>query len=84
MTAAGWALIVALCAGLWFVGFLFASLHRARTEAPRDDAEVDVVAQAIADCYGHGPLRVMDPHYQHEFRRDARAAIDAMQRRGSS
>jgi hypothetical protein len=50
----------------------------------RDAAEVDVVAQAIADCYGHGPLRVMDQLYRDEFRRDARAAIDAMRRRGSS
>ena len=53
-----------------------------RAERRRNDAEqVDVVAQAIARCYGHGPLRVMDPAYQHEFRRDARAAIDAMRRR---
>lgn len=41
-------------------------------------AEIEVVAQAIASCYGHGPLAVMDPAYQIEFRRDARAAIEAM------
>lgn len=47
------------------------------------DAEVDIIAQAIANCYGHGPLAVMDPLYQAEFRRDARAAIAAMQSRPS-
>lgn len=46
-----------------------------------EDADVDTVAQAIARCYGHGPLSAMDPAYQHEFRRDARAAIAAMRRR---
>jgi hypothetical protein len=46
--------------------------------------DVDAVAQAIARCYGHGPLHVMDQHYQDEFRRDARAAIAVIRRRGSA
>ncbi|UVF61171.1 hypothetical protein SEA_AOKA_48 [Arthrobacter phage Aoka] len=51
-----------------------------RRRRPRPD-EVDAVAQAIARCYGHGPLAAMDQTYRDEFRRDARAAIAAMRRR---
>jgi len=51
---------------------------RRESEDVAEAALLDAVAQEIANCYGHGPLAVMDPAYQHEFRRDARAAIKAM------
>lgn len=56
-------------------------IRTARARRRPTAEQVDVVAQAIAHCYGHGPLAVMDQTYQDEFRRDARAALAAMRRR---
>lgn len=70
-----WALIIGTIAALALAGWLLVRSRRADAE------RIDIVAQAIARCYGHGPLARMDPAYQDEFRRDARAAISAMRRR---
>lgn len=66
-----------------------AQIRTARHRRPRqiiidpDPAvELEQVAQAIAYCYGHGPIRVMDPAHRREFERDARAAIKAMRKDG--
>lgn len=60
--------------------------HAAAVAPPARSAaeEIEDVAAAISRCYGHGPFRLLDRMYQDEFRRDARAAIAAIRRRGSS
>lgn len=65
------------------VALILPAIRRRRAARAIAAAEVEAVAQAIARCYGHGPLAVMDPRYQDEFRRDARAALAAMKRRPS-
>jgi Flp pilus assembly protein TadB len=57
------------------------SIRRRRQQAADESELLEEIAQEIAYCYGHGPLRVMDPAYQHEFRRDARAALAVMRGR---
>jgi hypothetical protein len=69
---------------VWLIGVFVILVNaeirrRRRIRATLSNAEyIDVVAQAIAHSYGHGPLDKMDPAYLREFRRDARAAIAAM------
>ena len=75
---AGW--LFGLLLGI-LIGEAYDEIRTRRRAAAEDADAIDIVAQAIARCYGHGPLDRMDPAYQREFRRDARAAIAAMRRR---